>query len=108
MRSPCFKASAAARAVLPQYCFTYRVEPIRWDVTNIAWQTALRKAGIDAFRFHDLRHTWASWHRQAGTSCELKDLGGWKSRSVVDRYANSRRRICGSRPGASIRSARRT
>ncbi|MDD2885820.1 MAG: tyrosine-type recombinase/integrase [Dechloromonas sp.] len=38
--------------------------------------------------FHDLRHTWASWHRQAGTSCdELKDLGGWKSRQMVDRYA---------------------
>jgi integrase len=35
-----------------------------------------------------LRHTWASWHRQAGTSCdELKDLGGWKTRSMVDRYA---------------------
>ena len=30
----------------------------------------------------------ASWHRQAGTSCdELKDLGGWKSREMVDRYA---------------------
>jgi integrase len=37
----------------------------------------------------DLRHTWASWHRQAGTSCdELKDLGGWKSRNMVDQYAN--------------------
>ena len=44
--------------------------------------------GIKDFRFHDLRHTWASWHRQAGTSCdELKDLGGWKSRVMVDRYA---------------------
>ena len=43
---------------------------------------------IEDFRFHDLRHTWASWHRQAGTSCdELKDLGGWKSRVMVDRYA---------------------
>jgi len=48
----------------------------------------VRKAGTDDFRFHDLRHTWASWHRQAGTSCdELKDLGGWKSRVMVDRYA---------------------
>ncbi|SDW33772.1 Phage integrase family protein [Nitrosomonas communis] len=49
---------------------------------------ATKKAGIEDFRFHDLRHTWASWHRQAGTSCdELKDLGGWKSRNMVDRYA---------------------
>ena len=72
----------------PVYCFTYRGEPIGWDVTNTAWQTALKKAGITDFRFHDLRHTWASWHRQAGTSCdELKDLGGWKTRSMVDRYA---------------------
>lgn len=72
----------------PQFCFTYRGEPIRWDVTNTAWHTAMKKAEIEDFRFHDLRHTWASWHRQAGTSCdELKDLGGWKSRSMVDRYA---------------------
>ena len=72
----------------PRFCFTYQGKPIRWELTNSAWHTALEKAGIEDFRFHDLRHTWASWHRQAGTSCdELKDLGGWKSRSMVDRYA---------------------
>jgi integrase len=72
----------------PRYCFTFRGEPIRWQVSNSAWLTALKKAGIQDFRFHDLRHTWASWHRQAGTSCdELKDLGGWKTRQMVDRYA---------------------
>lgn len=71
-----------------KFCFTFRGEPIRWQLTNTAWHTALEKAGIRDFRFHDLRHTWASWHRQAGTSCdELKDLGGWKSRQMVDRYA---------------------
>lgn len=58
------------------------------DVTNTAWQTGLRKAEITDFRYHDPRHTWASWHRAAGTNCdELKDLGGWKSRAMVDRYA---------------------
>lgn len=72
----------------PRFCFTYEGKPILWQLSNSAWQTALAKAEITDFRFHDLRHTWASWHRQAGTSCdELKDLGGWKSRQMVDRYA---------------------
>ena len=78
----------AERDKHPVFCFTFRGEPIAWELTNSAWQSATRKAGITDFRFHDLRHTWASWHRQAGTSCdELKDLGGWKSRVMVDRYA---------------------
>lgn len=71
-----------------QFCFTFRGKPIRWEVSNSAWRTAVDKAGLGDLRFHDLRHTWASWHRQMGTSCdELKELGGWKSRSMVDRYA---------------------
>jgi integrase len=78
----------AERGKHPVFCFTYRNEPIAWEMTNSAWHTAIDKAGITGFRFHDLRHTSASWHRQAGTSCdELKDLGGWKSRVMVDRYA---------------------
>ncbi len=71
-----------------RFCFTHQGEPIRWQLSNTGWLGALKRAGITDFRFHDLRHTWASWHRQAGTSCdELKDLGGWKSRTMVDRYA---------------------
>ena len=72
----------------PDYCFTYRGKPIRWELTNTGWHKALKRAGFVDLRFHDLRHTWASWHRQSGTSTdELKDLGGWKSRVMVDRYA---------------------
>ena len=71
-----------------QFCFTYHGKPIRYEVSNKAWRNAVAKAGLGDLRFHDLRHTWASWHRQMGTSCdELKELGGWKSRSMVDRYA---------------------
>lgn len=71
-----------------QYCFTCKGKPIRWQISDKVWRRAVREAGFTDLRFHDLRHTWASWHRQAGTSCdELKDLGGWKSRQMVDRYA---------------------
>lgn len=72
----------------PRFCFTYKGEPIRWQLSNTGWLNAVAKAGLTDLRFHDLRHTWASWHRQVGTTCdELKDLGGWKSRTMVDRYA---------------------
>jgi len=54
-----------------------------------AWNRALRGAGIDNFRWHDLRHTWASWHAQRGTPLlTLQQLGGWKSPSMVNRYAH--------------------
>ena len=47
------------------------------------------RAGIENFRWHDLRHTWASWHRQSGTPThELQRLGGWRSSVMVERYAH--------------------
>jgi integrase len=46
-------------------------------------------AGITDFRFHDLRHTWASWHVQRGTPLlVLKDLGGWETLEMVQKYAH--------------------
>ena len=57
-------------------------------LTNMAQKNAGKKAGLEDFCFYDLRHTWVAWHRQAGVSYdELKDLGGWKSSNMVDRYA---------------------
>lgn len=53
-------------------------------------QRALKKAGLPAsFRFHDFRHTWASWHAQAGTPLlMLQRAGGWKTLSMLNRYAH--------------------
>lgn len=54
-----------------------------------AWQAALRRAGIVDFRWHDLRHTWASWHVQNGTPVYvLKELGGWADMDMVQKYAH--------------------
>jgi integrase len=58
-------------------------------VNNDTWRNALKRAGIDNFRYHDLRHTWASWHVQNGTPLHvLKELGGWSDLKMVLRYAH--------------------
>lgn len=68
--------------------FTFRGKPIAWANTK-AWREALKRAGIDNFRWHDLRHTWASWLAQAGTPLNvLQELGGWESEAMVRRYAH--------------------
>ena len=68
--------------------FTYRGEPIG-QVGTRAWRGALERAGIKDFRWHDLRHTWASWHAQRGTpQAVLQELGGWESAPMVRRYAH--------------------
>ncbi len=54
-----------------------------------AWREALKRAGIKDFRWHDLRHTWASWHVQQGTPLHvLQELGGWETVQMVHRYAH--------------------
>lgn len=68
--------------------FTYEGEPVR-QVSTKAWYKALKRAGIESFRWHDLRHTWASWHVQAGTPLfALQELAGWESERMVRRYAH--------------------
>lgn len=50
---------------------------------------ACRLVGIKDFRWHDLRHTWASWHVQRGTPLlVLKELGGWETIEMVQKYAH--------------------
>jgi integrase len=71
-----------------EYVFTYKGKPVTQCSTR-AWRKALERCEITDFRWHDLRHTWASWHVQNGTSLqELQQLGGWCSFEMVLRYAH--------------------
>lgn len=52
------------------------------------FRLACEAAGIRNFRFHDLRHTAATYLAREGASeQQLKAIGGWKS-SVVSRYVH--------------------
>lgn len=85
-----------------EFVFSYNGNQIK--SVKKAWNNALVRAKIDlvtredkngkeyvtsTFRFHDLRHTWASWHVQNGTPLAvLKELGGWSDINMVMRYAH--------------------
>ena len=68
--------------------FSFRGRQVH-QVSTKAWYSALKRAGIADFRWHDLRHTWASWHVQGGTPLfALQELGGWESAEMVRKYAH--------------------
>lgn len=70
------------------HVFSYRGRSVV-QVSTKAWYAGLERAGIEDFRWHDLRHTWASWHVQNGTPLfALQELGGWASTEMVRRYAH--------------------
>jgi integrase len=70
------------------HVFTYKGKTV-YQVSTKTWYAALKRAGIDSFRWHDLRHTWASWHVQSGTPMfALQEMGGWESSEMVRRYAH--------------------
>lgn len=78
----------ARRDAHPRWVWHYRGEPLR-ALGGAEFRAAARAAGLDNLHWHDLRHTWASWHVQAGTSlAELKELGGWKTLAMVMVYAH--------------------
>ena len=54
-----------------------------------AWETALHSAEIKEFRFHDLRHSAASYLAMSGASLvEIAEILGHKTLAMVKRYAH--------------------
>lgn len=63
-----------------------------------AWRAACRRAGLTGVRFHDLRHTWATYAvLGTGDLRTVQEIGGWSSLALVERYTHpttdARRRV---------------
>jgi integrase len=69
--------------------FNSQIKPSKpYDFFKL-WKKALEQAEIEDFRFHDLRHTTASYLAQSGASLlEIADVLGHKQISVTQRYAH--------------------
>ena len=72
----------------PRSVFSYKGKSIT-QVNTKAWYKALKRADIEDFRWHDLRHTWASWLTQNGVPLNvIQEMGAWESAEKVRRYAH--------------------
>lgn len=68
--------------------FLWQGRPID-DCNTKAFQDAVKAAKLEPLRWHDLRHTGASWAVQSGVTLpELMLLGDWKDYRSVLRYAH--------------------
>lgn len=66
-----------------------RVFPIAIRSLRVAYEKTLGKAGIENFRFHDLRHTFATRLVQNGVDLyKVKELLGHKTLAMTTRYAH--------------------
>jgi integrase len=66
-----------------------RVFSSNWNTYRNAFEGAVARAELEDFRFHDLRHTFASWTVQRGATLnEVKDLIGHSTLAMVMRYAH--------------------
>jgi integrase len=84
------KARAKVRSLKTDYVF-YNGAGNRMDARDLlrVFYPAIKKAEVKRFRFHDLRHTFATRLVQAGADIyTVQKLGRWKTISMVMRYAH--------------------
>ncbi len=70
------------------HVFTYRSKPIK-SVNPVTWDKITKDAGLEDFRWHDLRHCWATMMVRGGVPLHvIQALGAWKSERMVLRYGH--------------------
>ena len=89
------KSSKPITLLIPETMFDF-MDSMPWQVTDgplrSAWEDAREKAGLSHIRWHDLRHTFASWMVQDGDMplAVLSKVMGHSSVLVTEKYAHLR------------------
>lgn len=90
LSSKAMKVLKEAKRLSPKgdHVFQYDDRPID-NFNTAAFKKAVKRAGLPPMRWHDLRHTGASWAVQNGVTLpELMVLGDWRSYKMVLKYAH--------------------
>ncbi len=83
------RAHARVRRIDTTLLFPGKVKTDKPMDLRAPWQAALKEAGIKDFRFHDLRHSAASYLAMNGASlAEIAEVLGHKTLQMVKRYAH--------------------
>ena len=83
------KEHAKAREIASEYVFPSEQKPSQPIDIRTAWENAVKYAGLKDFRFHDLRHSAASYLAMNGASlAEIAEVLGHKTLQMVKRYAH--------------------
>jgi len=83
-----FKQIRKEQQLTSKHVFTYQGKRIR-DNVKTSFNAAMKRAGIVGFRFHDLRHTFASQLiLHGGDLKDAQELLGHKSMTMTLRYAH--------------------
>ncbi len=83
------KAMKKIRRIDTDLVFPQRHDPRKPLSVHSIWRATVNKAGIEDFRFHDLRHSAASALAMSGASlAEIADVLGHKTLQMVKRYAH--------------------
>ena len=78
------ESSVASTLVFPS-----KRKPLRPMHIRKVWIASLKDAGIEGFRFHDLRHTAASYLAMSGASLrDIAEILGHKDLQMVGRYSH--------------------
>ena len=63
-------------------------ERVTNNILRSGLQVAIKKAGLDGFRLHDCRRSWATSLAMAGVPLRaIQKLGGWRLPEIAKRYA---------------------